>query len=42
MLIQELNLSFGEIDLESGLKVVMAISNKEQLKSLDLNGNKLW
>ncbi|XP_076802519.1 ran GTPase-activating protein 1-like [Clavelina lepadiformis] len=37
--LKELILSFGEIQLEGGLKICDALSGKEMLKKLDLNGN---
>lgn len=41
VLVQELNLSFGEITEEAALAVAEAVKAKEQLEKLDLNGVKL-
>ena len=38
---QEINLSYGELDSDSGLAVVEALANKKVLKTLELNGKQL-
>ena len=35
---QELNLSYGELDPESALQVVEALSNKKEIEKIELNG----
>ena len=35
---QELNLSYGELDPESALQVVEALSNKKEIQKIELNG----
>ncbi|XP_061604519.1 ran GTPase-activating protein 1a isoform X2 [Phyllopteryx taeniolatus] len=40
-ILKELNLSFGEITEEAALAVAHAVTNKNQLEKLDLNGNYL-
>ncbi|XP_068575039.1 ran GTPase-activating protein 1-like isoform X2 [Cebidichthys violaceus] len=40
-ILQELNLSFGEITEEAALAVAQAVKNRDQLEKLDLNGNSL-
>lgn len=38
---QEVNLSYGEIDHESALKVADALANKKDVKKIELNGQSL-
>lgn len=38
---QEVNLSYGEIDHESALKVADALANKKDIKKIELNGQSL-
>lgn len=40
-MLQELNLSFGEITEEAALAVAQAVKDKDQLEKLDLNGTNL-
>lgn len=35
---QEVNLSFGELDQDAGLAVADALANKRALKTIELNG----